>query len=108
MKPGEGRIIACLKEHEAELSAPCKAAGEEKRAAKKEMKEACKADTDALCKDIKPGDGRLIKCLKENEAKLSEKCKAEMAERKEKAMENHPCAADRALTSISDAVSFRE
>jgi len=94
VQPGEGGIMQCLKEHQAELSAPCKAAGEKMRAGKEAMKEACKADFDTLCKGVEPGEGRLIKCLKENEAKLSETCKSVMAKEKEKMMKNNPCAAD--------------
>ncbi len=55
---------------------------------------ACKADLEKFCKDVKPGGGRLIKCLKAHEAELSEGCKAVREEKKEKFLENHPCAAD--------------
>jgi hypothetical protein len=94
VEPGEGGIMRCLKEHEAELSAPCKAAGEEMKAGKEAMKEACKSDFDTFCKGIEPGEGRLIKCIKEHEAKLSPKCKAVMAKEKEKMMAHNPCAVD--------------
>jgi hypothetical protein len=55
---------------------------------------ACKADLDKFCKDVKPGGGRLMNCLKEHEAGLSADCKAAREEKKEKFLENHPCAAD--------------
>mgnify|MGYP001614479854 CR=1 FL=1 len=94
VEPGDGRLVKCLKEHEAELSAPCKAAGEEMRDGREAMKEACKADFDAFCKGIEPREGRLIKCMKENEAKVSEKCRSVMAKGREKIMKKNPCAAE--------------
>ena len=110
VQPGKGGIMKCLKEHKTELSAECLAGIKERRegknggagggtkgemkAAMKEMNEACKADLDKLCKDVKPGEGRLIKCLKDNEAALSDVCKAKLAEQKEKAMKERPCMAD--------------
>lgn len=42
---------------------------------------ACKADTEKFCAGVKPGDGRLAKCLKEHEAELSPECKASTAKR---------------------------
>lgn len=47
----------------------------------------CKQDREALCKDAEHGQGRIAKCFKENEAKLSEACKMHLAEKKEKAKE---------------------
>ena len=36
---------------------------------------ACKADIEKFCKDVKPGGGAIMKCLKEHQAELSEPCK---------------------------------
>ena len=57
---------------------------------------ACQADLEKFCKDVKPGGGRLIKCLKDHEADLSAGCKAVREEKKGKFLENHPCASDMA------------
>ncbi|MBU2573668.1 MAG: cysteine rich repeat-containing protein [Elusimicrobia bacterium] len=94
VQPGEGRIIKCLKEHEAELSAGCKAKGDELKKKADELKEACQADLDKFCKDIQPGEGRLAKCLKEHNAELSKTCSKKIAEEKEAFMKGHPCMAD--------------
>ncbi len=110
VQPGNGGLKKCLKEHEAELSAECQAKLKEGRqdknegaggkmtgemkAAMKEINETCKADLDKFCKDVKPGEGRIFKCLKENEAALSEVCKAKLSEQKVKALKEHPCLAD--------------
>lgn len=41
--------------------------------------DACKADAERLCKDILPGGGRVIGCLKSHESDLSPACKERMA-----------------------------
>jgi hypothetical protein len=35
---------------------------------------ACEADADKFCLDVEPGEGRIVKCLKQNEAKLANQC----------------------------------
>lgn len=81
--PGGGRIIACLKSHEAELSSACKTHSEESRAKINEGIEklvlgACKKDRDRFCKGVKPGEGRIVECLRKNRAKLKPRCKAKL------------------------------
>lgn len=55
----------------------------------------CKNDRETLCKGVEHGEGRLMKCFKDNEDKLSSECKAHMADKKEKMKE--------ALKDISEA-----
>ena len=38
----------------------------------------CKADVDKFCAQVKPGGGRVVQCLKQNEAQLSDSCKERM------------------------------
>lgn len=38
--------------------------------------QACQADARKLCPGARPGGGRVLGCLKEREAELSERCKA--------------------------------
>ncbi len=76
IKPGGGRIMACLKSHEAELSEPCKEHMAMAREKMKEFHAACKADSKKFCSGITPGKGRIAACLKSHEAELSEPCKA--------------------------------
>ncbi|GBF50761.1 hypothetical protein LPTSP4_22880 [Leptospira ryugenii] len=62
----------------------------------KAYKGACKADIEKFCASVEKGEGRIIKCLKENEASLSEACLAKRAEVKEKHKEfGKSCKEDR-------------
>jgi hypothetical protein len=40
----------------------------------------CEEDVSRFCGDIRPGEGRIVKCLKEHESVLSSDCKMELAE----------------------------
>jgi gas vesicle protein len=80
VRPGQGRIANCLKEHEAELSPECKSFRQSKMDEMKErsnaLQQACGKDVEQFCKDIQPGQGRLARCLKEHKAQLSQECTA--------------------------------
>ena len=82
VKPGGGRLAACLKENEKQLSPACKASIEETRKRAKEAHQACADDVQKFCKDVKPGQGRIVKCLKEHEKDVSPECKAKMTDPK--------------------------
>jgi hypothetical protein len=43
------------------------------------VREACKADTQALCQGIQPGEGRMRACLRANREKLSQPCRDAIA-----------------------------
>ncbi len=90
VQPGGGRIAACLKQHESELSAPCREKIAEAREEHKEFTEACKADAETHCKGIQPGQGRILRCLVEHTDKLSGNCRAKISE----AQSRHPCMKD--------------
>ena len=83
---GQGRRLKCLNENSANLSPSCKAKLDEFKAShqakheeRKAFMDACKADAKAQCKHVKPGQGRIISCLREKESSLSSACKAELA-----------------------------
>lgn len=79
VKPGEGRILECLKENHDKLSVECKQtmaeAREKMKEKMKEAQEACKEDAEEFCKDVQPGEGRIMQCLKKHEEHISKKCK---------------------------------
>ena len=79
IEPGGGRKKECLKAHEAELSAGCKAA----IAAKKNdagKNRPCRADAEKLCGGL-TGTERAA-CMKGHESELSAACKAKREERR--------------------------
>lgn len=80
--PGEGRILACLYAHEDKLSGRCvyalyDAANQLERTvmALRYLANECKSDISSLCADTEPGEGRILKCLDKNQAKVSSRCK---------------------------------
>jgi hypothetical protein len=76
-KPGGGRIAKCMKSHESELSSACRS--EIKRAEERieQVKEECNADAKKFCQGIRPGQGRILACLKSHQAELAPACAAE-------------------------------
>lgn len=41
---------------------------------------ACEADADKYCLDVEAGEGRIVNCLRKNEAKLNKQCTAALKE----------------------------
>ena len=84
-KPGAGGVAACLKQHDAELSAACKAHQDDvrkKAAAKAEaFNAACGEDMKKLCPDAKHGRG-LMACLHGKDADLTPTCKDMLPKKK--------------------------
>jgi hypothetical protein len=74
VQPGQGRILQCMKQHEAELSIACKNHIAEAREKTQEFIKACKPDAQKFCNNVKPGKGRIYRCLKQHEAELSANC----------------------------------
>jgi hypothetical protein len=55
----------------------------------------CKEDVDKLCKDVQPGEGRTLKCLKTHESEVSSKCAAHLKQvRTELAKLSEACEPD--------------
>lgn len=80
--PGEGRVLACLYAHQDKLSGKCEyalydasARLERAVAALTYLANECSADLAEHCAGVQAGEGRLLECLKANEAKLSSRCK---------------------------------
>ena len=78
IKPGGGRIMNCLKAHEAELSASCRGKIRELQGIIKDCEQACAGDIAQFCKDVQPGGGGIMKCLRERDKELSPSCSAKL------------------------------
>ena len=77
MQPGGGRIAKCMKEHQADLSPACQENIKKAEQRLKEFSDECKADAEKFCKGIRPGQGRILACLKSHQAELAPACAAE-------------------------------
>ncbi len=75
VKPGEGRIIKCLQENDRELSAVCRDKVQNVLKRIDEAQRACGQDIAKYCADVKPGGGRLIKCLSPHIDELTPVCR---------------------------------
>ena len=87
VKPGGGRILDCLNEHQKELSVSCKKKLEESKKKLMEAQQACTEDMGKFCKDVQPGRGRILKCLREHSQELSSACRKITEETEEKVQE---------------------
>lgn len=79
--PGEGRILACLYAFQDKVTLRCERAlydsiGQLDRTLTNLSYAIgeCRDDLKSYCADIKPGEGRLLDCLKNNEGKISNRC----------------------------------
>jgi hypothetical protein len=82
VRPGEGRILACLYAFQDRVSGKCEyaiydasAQLEQAAVALKFAAAECKDDLLKYCGNVEVGNGRLMACLDKHEKSLSEKCK---------------------------------
>lgn len=83
IEKGHGAKVKCLKENESKLSKECSAHMAEAKEAMKEVAQACEADMENFCHDVKKGGGRMVKCMHEHKDQLSAGCKAEIDAKKD-------------------------
>ena len=72
---GVGAIQACLKKHEADLSATCKAKVDDLQKEIGAIAATCRFDIMRFCDDVTPGGGRVATCLQDHRDDLSPECK---------------------------------
>ena len=79
--PGEGRILACLYAYGDKLSAGCEFALFDASVQLEHfigtltyLANECEEDLKNYCSVLKPGEGRLLKCLQKNKDKVSSRC----------------------------------
>ena len=71
---GGGRIQACLKEHEKELSPECAARHENLEKEMGRLVAICRYDISRFCWAVSPGHGRVARCLERHRSDLSSVC----------------------------------
>lgn len=92
---GDLVLLGCLRSHEQELSQACKGDLDAVLAKAREIGADCEGDVYKLCREVKPGEGRVATCLKENESFLSSSCQSAFNEWRLKRMElMSACAGD--------------
>ncbi|WP_075222091.1 cysteine rich repeat-containing protein [Acuticoccus yangtzensis] len=81
VEPGNGRVMACLYAFESSVSDACDAAIADTAdildtmfASLSYARQMCMEDAASLCGDVEAGEGRVLSCLKEKEAELSDGC----------------------------------
>jgi hypothetical protein len=70
VKPGQGRVAACLKQHKDQLSAGCKA----NIAKFREGAQSCQQDVERLCPGTKAGPERHA-CMQQHKDEVSPECR---------------------------------
>ena len=74
LKPGDGKLGPCMKEHAAELSPECAAAAEAGKQARKAIRANCKADIAKFCADTPKEPGAIGKCFESHASELEPAC----------------------------------
>ncbi len=77
VRPGDGRIHACMMGHRGELSPACQERMKQASDKLQSLAKACKADAEKYCKGVRPGEGRILSCLKGRQSDLAPACAAE-------------------------------
>jgi hypothetical protein len=88
VRPGNGRIEACLNSREDKLSYDCRTTKESaeesisQRGQKAELafRSACGSDVQKFCTNVPYGNGRVLDCLSKNEDEVSYTCRQAQAD----------------------------
>ncbi len=75
VKPGEGRLKACIKSHLTELSEAC----EDRVLTVAVTGKVCKGDVAKLCAGVVAGSGGIRTCIKSHMAEVSDACRDAMS-----------------------------
>ena len=79
--PGDGRLLHCMAAHEDKVSGQCQYAFYQAAAILEQIATAtaylasqCATDIETHCNDVAMGEGRILACLADNEAEVSDAC----------------------------------
>lgn len=78
VEPGEGRIARCIAKNKDKFSPECRAAMTKARQDVEAIFVSCYEDQKKYCADIEPGQGRVMRCMREHREQLSDKCRSEV------------------------------
>lgn len=85
--PGEGRMLHCMAAHEDKISGQCQYAFyqaatilEQIATATAYIASQCATDIDTHCSGVAMGEGRILACLNENKAEVSDACNRAVAD----------------------------
>ena len=79
---GVGMIQACLKKHDADLSATCKSKVGDLQKEIGSIAATCQYDIMRFCEDVTPGGGRVATCLQDHRDDLSPECNDRLPKKK--------------------------
>jgi hypothetical protein len=74
VRPGGGRILLCLKNHEGDLTPVCSEKLAEVRKRIEQARQDCAKDVQQFCKGVQEGEGRIARCLGNHSDELSPAC----------------------------------
>ncbi len=79
--PGEGRMLHCMAAHEDKISGQCQYAFYQAATVLEQLATAvayvasqCETDIETHCSGVAMGEGRILACLNENKAEVSDAC----------------------------------
>ena len=72
IQPGEERIARCISENRDNFSAECLEAITQVRQDAEAIFSSCHDDQKQFCADVEPGQGRIIRCMREHREQLSD------------------------------------
>ena len=85
--PGEGRLLHCAAAHEDKLSGQCSYALYQAASALEQLTAAivyvaseCKTDIGNFCSAVEAGEGRILSCLADNQADVSDGCRTALTD----------------------------
>jgi hypothetical protein len=76
-----GQRQGCLKEHIAEISAPCQARLQAAAQSAQDLREACQGEVAQFCPGVGAG-GALAQCLQQHASEVSPECKTALSQAK--------------------------
>lgn len=85
--PGEGRMLHCMAAHEDKISGQCEYAFYQAATVLEQLATAiayvanqCATDIETHCRGVAMGEGRILACLTENKAEVSDTCNQAVAD----------------------------